>query len=288
MTQRTSVPKSAIQVSTYEELGQFAEAFGAGNLNLLILIGRAGTSKSQTLRRVVGSSVCWIESNATAYGIYGKLYQHRNQLVVIDDVDALYSDKGAVRLLKCLCQTDPVKSVAWHTAAAGDGTSIPREFETSSKVCLIANDWKSLNANTAAVEDRGHLVLFDPSAEEVHREVAKWFWDQTVYDWFGKHLHLLPELSMRDYVRASELRTSGLDWVKILLSDSVPEKALLVSRLKADTRFPQERDRVAEFKRLGGGNTTTWYKWAKRIQAPYDAESLRVELTSKQPTAKAA
>lgn len=288
MTARKSKPKNAIEVRSYEELRQFAEAFAAGNLNLLILVGRAGTAKSQTMRRVVGESVCWIESNASAFGIYGKLFQHRDQPVVIDDVDALYSDKAAVRLLKCLCQTDPVKVVAWHTGATGGSTGIPREFETTSHVCLIANDWKSLNANTAAVEDRGHLVLFDPSPEEVHREVSKWFWDQTVYDWFADHLHLLPELSMRNYVRAHELRRSGIDWVKVLLGDSVPEKAVLIARIKADTKFNEERDRVSEFKRLGGGGSTTWYKWSKRIRAPYDASRLRVELTSSPPARRAA
>lgn len=37
------------------ELEEFAEAFGEGKLNLLILIGSAGIAKSQTLRRVAGA-----------------------------------------------------------------------------------------------------------------------------------------------------------------------------------------------------------------------------------------
>lgn len=283
MTKRKSGPAHAIEVTTYEELRTFAAAFSKGTLNLLILIGRAGISKSQTMRSVVSDDVCWIESNATAYGIYSKLYQHQNQPVVIDDVDALYSDKAAVRLLKCLCQTDAVKNVAWHTAAAGAGTNVPREFQTTSQVCIIANDWKSLDANTAAVEDRGHLVMFDPPPEEVHREVGKWFWDQPIYDWFADHLHLMPTLSMRHYIRAFELRESGIDFVKVLLADSVSPKALLVSRIKADPAFSEERERVAEFERLGGGGQTTWYKWSKRIRAPHETSGLKVALTNPPP-----
>ena len=289
MSDRKTSPKHAIKVDTYEELSRFASAFAAGHLNLFILVGRAGVAKSQTIRRLVGESVCWIESNATAYGIYGKLYRHRDEPVVIDDVDALYRDRSAVRLLKCLCQTDPVKNVAWHTAAAGDSAGVPREFQTTSQVCIIANDWKTLDANTAAVEDRGHLVIFEPSAAEIHREVAKWFWDQQVYDWFAAHLHLIPDLSMRHYVRAFELRRSGLDFVKVLLSDSIPEKALLVARLKADPRFQEERERVAEFTRLGGGGQTTWYKWSKRISPPQDLPDMKATLTaSPPPVARAA
>ena len=60
---------------------------------------------------------CWIEGNATPFGMYAKLYRHRDQFVVIDDVDALYADRSGVRLLKCLCQTEEEKAVAWHSDA---------------------------------------------------------------------------------------------------------------------------------------------------------------------------
>jgi hypothetical protein len=80
-------------------------------------------------------------------------------------------------------------------------------------VCIIANEWKSLNANVAAVQDRGHLVFFESTPQEIHWQVAKWFWGQEVFDWFAEYLHLIPEPSMRHYVRAAELKEARLDWV---------------------------------------------------------------------------
>jgi hypothetical protein len=124
------------------------------------------------------------------------------------------------------------------------------------------------------------LLLFNPSAEEVHCQVAKWFWDQGVFDWFADHLHLIPDLSMRDYIRASELKQSGIDWVKVLLADAVPEKALLVAKIKGDDRYTEERERVRAFQELGGGGQTTWYKWAKRIRAAAEGAPLRIPLTN--------
>jgi hypothetical protein len=41
--------------------------------------------------------------------MYAKLYRHRDQFVVIDDVDALYADRSGLRLLKCLCQTEEAR-----------------------------------------------------------------------------------------------------------------------------------------------------------------------------------
>ena len=266
MTERKSQPKDAMVVRTYADFDKYVRAFAAGSLNLLIVVGRAGVAKSQSVRRVMPDKHCWIESNASSFGIYMALYEHRDQLVVIDDVDSLYADKGAVRLLKCLCQTDPEKTLAWHSAATGGAAnSLPRSFKTTSRVCIIANDWKSLNANTAAVEDRGHVVIFDPSPAEVHLQVSEWFWDQEVFDWFGDFMHLMPSLSMRHYVRAAELKAAGIEWSKAMLAEDVPEKIRVIAELKADARFTEERDRVAEFTARGYGGKTTWYKLKKRI-----------------------
>jgi hypothetical protein len=114
------------------------QAFAGGHLNLLILVGEAGVAKTRTVRAVLGSSACWIEGNVTPFGMYEKLYRHRDNFVVIDDVDSLYADKAGIRLLKCLCQTEDEKAVAWHTAArALEKHGIPREFTTTSRVIII-------------------------------------------------------------------------------------------------------------------------------------------------------
>jgi hypothetical protein len=39
-------------------------------------------------------------------------------------------------------------------------------------VALIGNDWKTLNADVAALEDRGHVLVFEPTALEVHRQAV--------------------------------------------------------------------------------------------------------------------
>ena len=127
---------------------------------------------------------CWIEGHATALGIYMRLWECRDKPVVIDDVDSLYADRPAVRLLKGLCQTERRKAVAWESdAPALRREGIPRRFSTTSRVMIIANAWKSLNVHVAALEDRGHLLHFEPAALEVHTGTAGWFWDQEVFDW---------------------------------------------------------------------------------------------------------
>ena len=83
---------------------------------------------------------------------------------------------------------------------ARDG--IPRQFTTTSRVAIITNAWKTLNRDVAALQDRGHVVLFQPSAVEIHLRTAEWFWDQEIFDFLGERLHWLAEASMRHYVAA--------------------------------------------------------------------------------------
>src|SRR5512142_1233652 len=99
-------PKRVLRVTTYERLSEYLAAFAAGHFHLLILVGTGGLAKSRSVRAVLGDKGCWIEGNATPFGMYVKLYRHRDEFVVIDDVDALYADRSGVRLLKCLCQTE--------------------------------------------------------------------------------------------------------------------------------------------------------------------------------------
>ena len=207
----------ALRLTTYERLEAYLRAFAEGHFHLLILIGGAGLGKSRSVRAALGGKGCWIEGNATPFGMYARLYKHRDEYVVIDDVDGLYSDRSGVRLLKCLCQTEEEKAVAWHSDARTlERQGIPREFTTRSRVAILSNDWKTLNKNVAALQDRGHVVLFEPSAAEVHAQAGKWFDEPEIYAWFAANLHRVRQPSLGHYVRARELKAAGMDWTEIL------------------------------------------------------------------------
>ena len=199
--------------------------------------------------------------------MYSKLFACRDRLVVIDDVDSLYANTRCVRLLKCLCQTEEEKRLAWHTAAAGlEREGIPREFATKSRLLIIANDWQTLNRNVAAVQDRGRLLRCQPSAAEVHSKVQSWFDDAEVVDWFARHLGLFQDLSMRQYVRALELKRAGLDWKAASLPRSLPERTLLVARLRNDDSLGSEEYRARAFVGLGAGCRATYFNHARRLR----------------------
>ena len=116
MASSRGLPLHTVRVPTYAELQAYVRAFAAGHLHLLMLVGPPGVGKSRCVRQALDRHVCWISGQATPLGIYLEAYAHRHQPLVLDDVDGLYADRGGIRLLKALCQTEPTKTPSWHTA----------------------------------------------------------------------------------------------------------------------------------------------------------------------------
>jgi hypothetical protein len=263
---RPGKPQKALQVATYDRLEEYLRAFSAGHFHLLILVGAGGLAKSRSVRAVLNGQACWIEGNATPFGMYVKLYRHRDQFVVIDDVDALYADRSGVRLLKCLCQTEEAKAVAWHSDARGlERQGVPREFTTKSRVVIITNDWKTLDKNVAALQDRGHVLFFQPSAAEVHRKAGTWFDDREIYDWFAANLHRVREPSLRHYVRARELKAAGMAWTEVLADQAENPRARLVAELLASAAYGSVAERVRAFVEKGGGCRATFFNYRRYL-----------------------
>jgi hypothetical protein len=257
---RQSRGHKALRLTTYQQLEAYLRAFAEGHFHLLILIGGGGLAKSRSVRAALDGKGCWIEGNATPFGMYARLYRHRDEFVVIDDIDALYADRSGVRLLKCLCQTEEVKAVAWHSDARSlERQGIPREFTTKSRVVIISNDWKTLNKNVAALQDRGHVVFFEPSAAEVHAQAGTWFDDQEIYPWFADNLHRVREPSLRHYVRARELKAAGMDWTAILAVEDDNPRARLAAELLASAAYDSVEARAAAFVERGEGCRATFY-----------------------------
>jgi hypothetical protein len=286
MPPSSRLPSHAVHVPTYAELEHYVRAFAAGHFNLLLLLGSPGVGKSRAVRQALAGPFCWIGGQATALGIYVEAYRHRHLPIVLDDVDGLDGNRDGIRVLKALAQTEPRKTLSWLTKTSLlQRAGVPRQFTTTSRLLLIGNAWKTRNADVAALEDRGHLLLFQPTALEVHRHAALWFWDQEVFDFLGDRLHLIAQHSLRSYGHAWELKQAGLNWRQAVLSRFLTGAALAVATLKANPHFTNEAQRVAAFVQSGAGCRATYFRHAKQIQ-PVQAP-LQIALTQTGPPATA-
>ncbi len=281
--QSKSPPTSHTRVTTYLELKTFVDAFANDHLNLLIIYGPPGVGKSSAVRKHAGKRAFTISGTASPFGIYIAAYRHRDELIVLDDIDGLTASPQGVRLLKALTQSDPEKMVSWETqAAALDREDVPRSFKTRSHFCILANSHFA-SEDARALEDRGHVLVFEPTPLEVHRQASTWFWDQTVFDFVGQYLHVMPRHSFRTYINAWERKAAGLPWQSAVLDRCLAGLTLEVARLRSDPQFHSEEERARAFVDRNLGCRATYFNHLKRLRP--NEEGPRIELTHTAPPA---
>jgi hypothetical protein len=151
--------------------------------------------------------------------------------------------------------------------AAWKKHGVPREFTTTSRVVIICNDWKTLNNNVSALQDRGHVLVFQPSAAEVHRKAGEWFKDREpeIYEWFGKNLHRIVAPSFRYYVRAGELKAASMVWTEVLELEEDNGRAQLAAEILASDIYQTTMEKVRAFVQRGGGCRATYFNHVRRL-----------------------
>lgn len=258
----------AIRVTRYSELSQWIAGYCNGTFSLLFVIGRPGLGKSQLVRNTLGDQPHgWIECHVTAMAMYRRCFECRDRPLCIDDEATMLKDGPKVALMNALCQTNPVKTLRWDTSSRLlDDWGVPPAFTTTSPVLVITNQLKNLNPQIAAMIDRGQPLVFEPSAEEIHEATADWFTDREIYDFIANWLRLIPDLSMRDYVKAKDMKSAGMDWRSLLLRQWRCSRIAKVATLRDAAEFTCEEERVQQFIDQGLGSRATYFRDVEKLR----------------------
>ena len=280
MTDRTDhsipMPDDAIPVTNYPDLDRYLCKFAEGTLDLVLLLGKPGIGKTEAVKHALGiddsriSKTLYIEGHAQPFGLYQGLWRHRDSPVVLDDLDRLYANPDCVRILKPLCNTRRSKRISWLSNAVTAVPELPTEFTTTSNVMLIANEWRSLNSNVRALEDRTITLWFNPSNEEIHRKTAEWFDEPEIYQFISGYLPHIRQLSMRYYEKAKRLRNAGfLNWKKSLLQMMLTDRtAAVVASLQLDPLLANDTQRIQQFTAETGLSRATYFRVKAKLSKP--------------------
>jgi hypothetical protein len=225
---KDSIMPMTYTVTTFQEQAKFIDAFMKKNgLRLLFLVGDPGCSKSWMIRsRLKSGQHVYIKvGRLTAFQLYKLLYRHRHKTIILDDVEDALKRDDTRKLLMMLCETDDEdRLVGWlgtesllFTKKGKKTVRIPQEFTTSSRVCIVSNNWDILSGKFGPLLDRGIVVFCDHSNQEIHRYVETWFKDEEIFRFVGQHLNDIGLHSIRYYTGSVDLKSQGLDWKAVLL-----------------------------------------------------------------------
>ena len=117
----------------------------------------------------------------------------------------------------------------------------------------------------ARPDSHSSVLLFQPSAAEVHWKAGTWFQDREIYHWFALNLHRVREPSLRRYVRARELKAAGMDWTEILAEEAENPPARLAAELLASAAYGSTAARVKAFVEQGGGCRARFFNYRRKL-----------------------
>ena len=262
-----------IPIDRYTTLRKMLRRFAGSDDPLLLVKGQPGLGKTETIQKVLRQTPhLLVRGKKSPLDLYIDLYEHRDMLVVIDDVDVLLGNKDGQEVIRDVTETVTTKTIRWGTQSPRlEEMGIPKRFKTKSRVILLTNTW-SQGGVRDAIASRALAIEFLPTWSELCRYAEKWFDDQVVLDYVNENLPLLEKPDLRILIHARQLRKYGVPGVgwQAAFNEcwTVSKKRRAVSELLADESFSSNNKRAAEFVRLGHGDRATFYRhldWFKGI-----------------------
>ena len=90
-------------------------------------------------------------------------------------------------------------------------------------------------------------------------------YSRAIYEWFATNLHWVREPSLRNYVRARELKAAGMDWTDVLAEEVENPRARLAAELLASPAYDSTAARVKAFAQQGGGCRATFFNYRRKL-----------------------
>lgn len=223
----------------------------------MVVVSDPGLGKTSTVTSALRKSkqdYYIVTGHVTPLKLFQELYEHKDELIVFDDVDSLLRNPNAIALLKQACDTIPTKRVEYHTTRKMD---YPTVFTTKSKTLLLLNRIPNKNSDLEAFLSRGLYVNFVPNPDEIFTELKTFGKDKEIMAYIEAHIKKLSTVNFRVYKHATNLKFGGLDW-KAYLDEQLGllDDEVIAVRI-TDTRKPYG-ERVAMWKQLTGKSQSSY------------------------------
>jgi hypothetical protein len=144
-----TVDKAQIR-KRFKMLSVLGEGVIDSNIRSLIVSGSAGVGKTYELERRLEKAKATkriksfesLKGSISAIGLFKQLYLSRNKgdVLLLDDIDAVFHDDECLNLLKAALDTSVRRVVSWNKASRFlEEEDIPNSFEYEGQIIFITN-----------------------------------------------------------------------------------------------------------------------------------------------------
>ncbi len=170
----------------YANVEKYIQGICKGEFRSVIVNGPPGVGKSYSVDTYLQQyakedSYKVAAGHMTPLSLYGNLYQYRNvgDVLVLDDIDSVFSKIEGINLLKAAMDTKPVRRINWESSSAVVmNLGLPSHFEFKGSVVLISNigfvqKKGKMQEHLDALKDRSYsLHISDNTKEELYQQVC--------------------------------------------------------------------------------------------------------------------
>ena len=201
----------------YNSVAGYIKNIANGEYRALIVNGPPGVGKSAMVGKFLAQhktgSQKIVSGHMTLLSLYHALYQHKEagQVLVLDDVDSVFSKVEGLNILKAVMDTTAQRTVNWEsTTAMLNALGLPTRFNFNGGVILITNVGfggavtKQL-AHLNALKDRSYCIpIADGGSQSAYKQIAYMVYRQNM---------------LKDYNFKDEVIAELLDYIKVNLDN---------------------------------------------------------------------
>jgi hypothetical protein len=224
----------------YNSVAGYIMNIANGEHRALIVNGPPGVGKSVMVGKFLAQhktgSQKIVSGHMTLLSLYHALYQHkeRGQVLVLDDVDSVFSKTEGLNILKAAMDTTPQRSINWEsTTAMLNALGLPTRFNFNGGVVLITNVGfggsvtKQLS-HLNALKDRAYCIpIADGGSQSAYKQIAYMIYQQNMLkdynfkdevvaellDYIHSNLDNLYTVSLRTMIKLAEVyRVNPTNW----------------------------------------------------------------------------
>ncbi len=225
----------------YANVEKYIQGICKGEFRSVIVNGPPGVGKSFSVDAYLQQyaqedAYKVVAGHMTPLSLYGNLYQYRHagDVLVLDDIDSVFSRIEGINLLKAAMDTKPVRRINWESSSATVvSMGLPAGFEFRGSVVLISNigfnrKQSKLQEHLDALKDRSYsLKISNGTKEELYQQVCfmvikkkllqgyelSGSQQSEILDYIGGNLEKIHKISLRLAMKlASLMKANPTDW----------------------------------------------------------------------------
>jgi len=241
----------------------------------LVILGRGGLGKTHNIINhlsKLGVEYVYLNNYTTSLGLYNYLSEHKDSLIVLDDVDSLVNNRTAISTLKSCLWPNNLLGERWVNYTSTSKSVKDKKFLFSGKMIILLNEFPK-SVSLRALRDRSLFVEFDLNNNDlfkIYQEFDK-SGKESLTPFIKKYGKDNYNLTLRSYFKLHDLKNHfPKEWerlgVKLLVEEGKNLRIQWIVRRLTKSEL-SVKDQIARFKSITSMDRATYFRYKNKLKS---------------------